>query len=212
MENEGIKYHPDVVILGFSINDLIDNIKADFFKIDNDGELVIHKKTYMPGVKVQNLIYSIPLMEWISQNSYFYSYSFNRAWIWFRRQFIKKVESRVVDMVSTKEDLSDYKIALTSELIKRMCAFCQKHQIKLIIIDILTSDGFNELKPAVSPELQPLMRAYSDAFIEAQALLSPYVGSVQLNVNYHITEFTHIMFALEAGRNIIAWQRSSHGN
>lgn len=157
LENEGFKYKPDVVVLGFSINDFIDNIKADFFKLDRSGELIVNKKTHIPGVKVQNFIYSIPFMFWISQNSHFYSYSFNTAWNWFRRQFVKKAANRTAEyIVPTENDFSAYKIALTSELIKRMYAFCQKHDIKLIIIDIPTSDGFNELQPAVSPELQPL--------------------------------------------------------
>ena len=71
LENEGFKYQPDVVIVGFNANDLEDNIKAELFRLNEDGSLSIAKKEHLPGVRIQNLIYSLPMVAWLSENSYF---------------------------------------------------------------------------------------------------------------------------------------------
>ena len=60
LEEEGFKYHPDVVVLGFFANDFEDNLKAGLFELDGQGRLVKLKHQHIPGVRIQNFIYEIP--------------------------------------------------------------------------------------------------------------------------------------------------------
>ena len=69
LENEGIKYKPDFVVLGFFANDFQDNIKAGFFKLDEHGNLLIQKKQHIPGVRVQNIIYKLPFVKWLGEKA-----------------------------------------------------------------------------------------------------------------------------------------------
>jgi len=64
LENEGIKYKPDVVVLGFFANDYEDNIRACIFELKENGELMIRKKEYIPGVRIHNIIYFLPFTKW----------------------------------------------------------------------------------------------------------------------------------------------------
>ena len=52
LENEGIKYKPDFIVLGFYANDFQDNIKANLFILQENGNLGIQKKEHIPGVKI----------------------------------------------------------------------------------------------------------------------------------------------------------------
>ena len=54
-KNEGFKYHPDVVVLGFFANDFEDNLKAGLFELDDQSRLVELKHEHIPGVRIQNL-------------------------------------------------------------------------------------------------------------------------------------------------------------
>ena len=47
LENEGIKYKPDFVILAYFVNDLEDNIKSDLFQL-KDGNLIVKTKNIFP--------------------------------------------------------------------------------------------------------------------------------------------------------------------
>ena len=79
LENEGIKYDPDVVVLGIYANDFSDNLKAGLFTLAND-ELVVTKTVHAPGVRVLNAINVVTLLRWLSENSYLYSLSMNAVW------------------------------------------------------------------------------------------------------------------------------------
>ena len=52
LENEGHRYQPDVVVLGFYANDFEDNLKAGLFGLEG-GKLVERKRSHIPGVRVQ---------------------------------------------------------------------------------------------------------------------------------------------------------------
>ena len=81
LENEAVKYRPDVVVLGFFANDFDDNLKSGLWGLDSAGRLIEQNSQHLPGVGIQNFIYAIPGVRWLGDNSYFYSMLFNYAWI-----------------------------------------------------------------------------------------------------------------------------------
>ncbi|MGH9895535.1 MAG: GDSL-type esterase/lipase family protein, partial [bacterium] len=64
LENEGYKYEPDVVVLGFYANDFEDNLRAGLFTQER-GQLVERKYEHIPGVRIQNVIYGVPGVRWL---------------------------------------------------------------------------------------------------------------------------------------------------
>ncbi len=84
LENEGIRYEPDFVVLGFFANDFEDNLKAGLFRLHEDGTLSVEKTEHVPGVGIQKLIDALPMMQWLGENSYFYSLLFNTVWEYFK--------------------------------------------------------------------------------------------------------------------------------
>lgn len=59
LENEGVKYHPDVVIYGLYANDYLDNLRSGLFSLEGDT-LVAKKKVYVPGVALLDVINEVP--------------------------------------------------------------------------------------------------------------------------------------------------------
>lgn len=206
LENEGIKYKPDFIVLGFFANDFQDNIKAGFFKLDENGNLLIQKKQHIPGVRVQNIIYKLPFVKWLGENSYFYSLLFNNTWKYFRTKLIKKSFDSVVEYaIPTQDKFSDYQTALTSALIQRMYKFCYKNNIKLIIIDIPRTAGKNQFKTSFSEPLSRNIATYSDGYIASDSVLAEYMGIAEIHKPHghrHISEFTHTLLGVAAAKKI----------
>lgn len=206
LENEGIKYKPDFVVLGFFANDFQDNIKANFFKLDENGNLLIQKKQHIPGVKVQNIIYKLPFVKWLGENSYFYSLLFNNTWNYFKTKLSKKSSDRVVEYaIPTQDKFSDYQTALTSALIQRMYKFCYKNNIKLIIIDIPTIAEKNQFKTSFSESLSRKIANYSDGYILSDLLLAEYRAIAEIHRPHghrHISEFTHTLLGIAVAKKI----------
>ncbi len=206
LENELVNYHPDYVILGFYANDFQDNLKAGLFKLDEDNNLVkTEKTTHIPGVKIQNIIYSIPGIQWLSENSYFYSVLFNNAWSFAKQRLTKKSIDEAMDIaVNTKENFTDYEKTLAARLLQRIYAVSKEHGAKLIIVDIPSiGEGGKEL-PSIDEHFYESIRDHND-FFQSSNILQPYRGLGlihQPHGHHHITRFTHTLFGVGVGAYI----------
>ena len=212
LENEGYKYHPDAVVLGFYANDYEDNLKAGLFGLDAEGHLVEKKHEHIPGVKIQNAIYSLPPVRWLSENSYFYSLFFNGAWEYFKGLAAKRAKAAASEManlpdfaVPTHSGFDPHEVALAAGLLVRMQAFCREKGIRLIVVDIPTRPGPEQFASSVPPELRERMKPAGIEFIAAESFLAPYAGVAEMHVPHghqHISEFTHTLIGAEVGRRL----------
>ena len=142
LENEGIKYDPDFVVVGFYANDFEDNIKAGLFRLDESGALSVEKTEHIPGVKIQNAIYSVPMVAWLGENSYFYSVLFNATWQFFKAKLAEDAAEAAIEYaIPTSDEHSDYEIELTAALLNRLHRICSERGIRLIVLDIPTIVG-----------------------------------------------------------------------
>ena len=57
--------------------------------------MVIQKKSHIPGVKIQNIIYELPFVKFLSEHSYFYSLMFNNTWEFFKTRLARRAAEQV---------------------------------------------------------------------------------------------------------------------
>jgi hypothetical protein len=198
LENEGYKYQPDVVLLGFYANDFEDNLKAGLFALEG-GRLVERKYEHLPGVRAQNLIYALPAVPWLSENSYLYSLAFNGVWAHFKTAF--NAHARFEYAVPTKKRHSDAEIALGAALVERMRAFCESRGIRLVVVDIPRKGDPYKLNPSVPPGALPGIE-----LVASGELLRELDGAAELHRMHgqnHMSEITHALIGVELGRRIL---------
>ena len=201
LENEGMKYNPDVVVLGFFVNDPADNVRANLFKLEGDT-LKVEKKKYQPGVKAQDFMYSIPGVEWLSENSYLYSVFFNTAWRIKKRASLKEGIERTI---SRKGEVTDYMESLTFALMKRIHEVCRQNGATFIIVEIPQNP--TSATPTFLVKLHEGLKANCDRFIAGDEHLGDYLRSTPLHVpngQKHINELTHALLGVQIGREILA--------
>ncbi|MFM7511542.1 MAG: hypothetical protein ACKO33_07225 [Bacteroidota bacterium] len=144
LEQEGYKYQPDFIVLGFFENDFDDNQKAGFFAINNDT-LKLVKKEHLPGVKIQNFIYQFKFIHWLSEYSYLYNFAFNAVWDFFKMLSSKRGHSVEVERVIVgSQEISAHDKNLERLLVRRLRQYT-KSFAKLIILDIPTYKGFSSI-------------------------------------------------------------------
>jgi lysophospholipase L1-like esterase len=210
LENEGIKYAPDVVVLGFFANDLEDNIKADLLRVEDNGSLAVHKKTHIPGVSIQKIIYRIPFVQFCSEHSYFYSLLFNNVWEFFKAKARRDAHRHAPEYaIPTNEKISNYQYTLAAAIFQRLYEVCHKNNAKLIILDIPQLDkGGPETRTSVSGPLLKTVEQFSDAYIASDSLLADYQGVTELHVAHghrHISEFAHSVLGVAVAKQIQAF-------
>lgn len=208
LENEGYKYQPDVVVLGFFANDFEDNLKAGLFKLDAD-KLVPLKREHIPGVKIQNAIYSVPGVPWLSENSYAYSLVFNGVWVHFKTALAERsrksngpADSPELEYaVATRTGHSTYETGLAAALLQRMSEYCKARGIRLIVVDIPQPRGRYEMAESV-----PAGMLREVELVDSRALLGGLDGAAEVHVAHghrHISELTHTLIGVELGKRIL---------
>jgi hypothetical protein len=203
LENEGYRYQPDVVVLGWYANDFDDNLKAGLFGLDERGQLVERRHEHLPGVRLQSLIYRIGPLQWLSENSYFYSLLFNNVWAYFKQRLQKRAQFE--HAVASDGEVSTYQLALASALIERMRAFCEARGIRLIVADIPRRVDRYRFDTSLPQAERVALRAGGVEVLEVRELLEELDGAADFHVPHghrHISELTHALIAKELGRRI----------
>ena len=203
-ENEGIKYKPDAVVLGFFGNDFDDNVRSDLFRMV-DGELVVANKVYIPGVRVLDVINAVPLLRWLSENSYFYSFAMNTFWDAAKQARLGSTEQARETEFTISTSINKYKVELQIALLRRLYAFCRSRGIMLIVVDI-PQRSEPDFMVSIPADLQNQFRENSDALILSEDIFGPYIGLSELHALHgagHPNEFSDVIIGIAVGQEIL---------
>jgi len=201
--SEGYKYKPDVVVVGFYANDFDDNLKAGLFALDDKGRVAEKSKSHLPGVKIQNVIYAIPGVRWLSENSYLYSLAFNGVWAFFKARLTE--QSRFESAVGTAKDRSPQEIDLAVGLLERMSRFCAEHNMRLIVVDIPAMPASYRTESSIPERMRQQLASAGIEMLDSQALLGELEGAAEFHVPHghnHISELTHALIGVKLGEKI----------
>ena len=202
LEHELLKYQPDYVVLGFYGNDYEDNLKAGMLELDESGTLIQVKSEHIPGVKIQDVIYAIPGIQWLGENSYFYSVLFNATWRFYKNQLEASAREAIPteSTIATKSRYSDHEIQLASTLVKRMRKSVNAAGAKLILLEIPRKVDEHQFTESIVQEMRQEIDSLADFFVSSE-LLETYQGTALMHVpsgGQHITEFTHTILGNHA--------------
>ena len=217
LEAEGVRYHPDVIVLGFFANDYEDAVRSGLFAVEN-GKLVSRLRTYAPATSVLSVLNAVPPLRWLSENSHLYSVALNSVWMSARTAAAEAAHGRLAaEYAVPSEGLTHYNKELVVRLLERMYAVARKAEARFIVVDIPArrrwsgadaehSDGEAKLVSSVPEALRPAFRANSDLFIASEEVLADFRGIVPIHRPHghaHITEFTHALFGVAIARAIL---------
>jgi hypothetical protein len=193
------------VVLGFYGNDYEDNVKSDLFRLADD-KLVDANKVFDPGVRILDWVNAVPMLRWLSENSYLYSLTLNTIWFSAKRKLFTSSQVRAEEeFAMPMETIDEYKSKLQVRLLERMYAFCRARDILLILLDIPEVSENNAFNSSVPDDLVAAFQANSDVFVRSTTALRKYRGTAEFHVPHgdrHISEFTHLMLGISVAEAI----------
>lgn len=195
-QQEGVKYHPDIVILGFYQNDLMDNVRADIFRM-KDGKVFLNRKDYLPAVKQRDWLNSNSAYRWLSEHSYLHNYVNMMATLLVKRsadkENLKLLGFDLEDEDSLKK-FETYQMELAHALVQGIYRRVQKDGGIFILMDIAT----RQLNPSFPRRAD--MRHVADEYVDTSLLLRSASGVEALNQPHGQHHWTPISHALAAER------------
>lgn len=66
----GLRFDPDVVVVGYYQNDPGDTVRSGLYRLDEQGELERAARSYLPAVGIRDALYKLWLYRWIAQHSH----------------------------------------------------------------------------------------------------------------------------------------------
>jgi len=201
-ERELFKYDPDIVMVSFFPNDLVDNIRAGLFRLE-DGKLTGGEGNYIPGGKLGNFVNSNWLLSLLSERS--------NAFVLIKERLNVMVKKRVVEQNEKNVGVAGQAAAsgaapdagpevleqqkLCAAIFERLYAACRAKGVQLVIhsipwraqdgserlLDLFPLDQFDVNRPGLT-------------FIPAKPELDPFVGKELLyftRSHWHWTPFCH---------------------
>jgi len=205
-EQEGLKYSPDIIVLGFCHNDFDNNAMADLYTIKNDS-LELNTKTYLPAIGLRDFLNSFSFYRWLSENSY--TYNFVRTVVSIKIQQLLLKENLDKNISEDNENSKDqYKFDLTFKILERIKKLSIKNGIQVIIVDIphprlnvRTLDSFD-------------LSGICDHYINSQEVFKKQKeGKFYREFGHgHWTELSHQLIGEEIGEYILQMQTSRFVN
>ncbi|MFH1865889.1 MAG: GDSL-type esterase/lipase family protein, partial [Candidatus Eisenbacteria bacterium] len=210
LEQEGVKYGPDVVVLGYYTNDLDDNLKTDLYRLV-DGELVVNRTDYVPAIRVRNFLNSFGLYRFLSEHSYLHNYLNNVATVFFKQRLLDRRVAALEESdgggAGSGSTVEDYRIDLGRALVRRVYEVCQENGAEFVLLDI----GSRERERSFPWRGDADIGHIADTYVDMSPILKRYEGLIPLRVVHgdgHWTPFSHLMAGTAIGDAILETHRS----
>ena len=194
LERELWKYDPDVVLVSFYFNDLVDNVRTSLFTLV-DGRLAPNRERYVPGGLLGDFLNSNTLFNGLNERSDAFTFLKERLTLLMKRQMWDE-NVRNLDQEEEAEPsvAQDYQRDLAAAIFDAMYESASRRGVPLVIQSIPVRqrhgglafvDGFPKTFDADRPGL---------SFFAAEEALAPFVGQELLywtRSHGHWTPFGH---------------------
>ena len=133
LEHVGFEYQPDLVILGYFVNDHFENITSDLYRLQ-DGKLVPNPHVKEPSIYLRDRLSRIPGYTFLCQHSYLVNFLRLKASGFFRGTLSRK---HALGFNSyTGESVTEEQLTLTSALNDEIIRVCTERGVPVVILNI----------------------------------------------------------------------------
>ena len=202
LENEGLRYDPDIVIVAFFANDYSDSMRAGLFQVNAEALSPV-SFYYAPGTDILEFVNAVPGVKWLSENSYAYSYVFNAVWRYFKVRSIRRARDGI-DKASTPSTALEQAVAdggvteteqaLVIKLLNRIARLGQENEAISVLVDIPAVVGKNTVHSSLEPETRSAVLSSFDYVLSFEDYLADGTANEMAHVpngHRHISAYTH---------------------
>lgn len=187
LREEGFKYSPDMVILGYFINDIDNNMTSHLFEL-RGNELHRAADTYLPAVGIRQALYDIPGYRFLAENSQLLNIFRNKlSYLVTKdikehnmREEAQKLGIPIPDDPALLDSvMASYASNLTARLLDEIYLDCARRQIPLMILNIPDA---SQTAGRINSNLPLDKMHYGDKVIcvDAARIVSPYFGKQEI--------------------------------
>lgn len=201
LERELWKYRPDVVVVSFFGNDLVDNVRTGLFAVE-DGRLVPRAERYVPGGRLGDLLNTNPVLAWLSEHSNAFALVKERVNVLLKQQ---RVQENLENLEERTEEggaadghartrRRERQEALAAALFEALYQAARARDVPLVIHSIPTQVGSPPRLVDAFPRERLDLERPGLAYLSSKEVLEPHLGEELLywtRSHWHWTPVSH---------------------
>lgn len=215
LERELWKYDPDLVLVSFYGNDLVDNLRTGLFALE-EGRLVRRAERYVPGGGLGDLLNRNPLLAWLSEHSNAFALLKERLNVLVKRHRVREnvealelaegPDAGEAPGSGSRHGAHDAARALGAALFEALYEATRAHGVPLVIHSIPTQRD----DPLRLVDVFPRERFDGERegllYVSSKEVLEPHLGETLLywtRSHWHWTPFSHRLAGEALARRIL---------
>jgi lysophospholipase L1-like esterase len=181
LERDLFAYSPDLVLVSFYQNDLVDDVRSDLFRLEN-GRLVAGSESYVPGGRLGDFLNRNPILNWLSGYSNAFAMIKETANRIAKQKLVEQNLAQVAHESGSESGAGDAEAAqeraLSAALFERIYADCRERGIPLVIQSIPLPNANHAPTDLIEgfPLAEFDVRRPGLLFLPAKSVLQPYLG------------------------------------
>jgi lysophospholipase L1-like esterase len=188
LERELFRYDPDLILVSFFANDLVDNVRTGLFRLEGQS-LVSGASSYVPASQLGDYLNTNPFFNFLSARSNAFVLLKEKATILAKRRMVKDNITNIDsagENPGSRKSKSLYQRRLAAAIFERTYQMTQERGIPLVIHSIPTFWPHPDRLVDLFPLDEFDVNRQGLAYFPAKDVLEPWFGKKQLyNRNSH---------------------------
>lgn len=182
LREEGFKYNPDLVLLGYFVNDIDNNVMSNLYSLKGDT-LQREAATYLPAVELRKRLYATPGYRYLADNSQllnlfrnYLSYMIQQNLARQNRQKEQKSDDRNNrGALEAAMALAQYEAKLTARLLDEIYISCEQRGVPFLLMNIPTTETKTNSIFSNIP-IDHMRHMDKILYLDTQKIVGPYLG------------------------------------
>jgi lysophospholipase L1-like esterase len=191
LQNVGLELQPDLVVLGYFVNDHFENVTSELFVLEN-GQLVRNPKPADPALFWRDNLSKIPGYNFLCQHSYLLNLVRSKMSGHFRGKLGEKHKLDGNSYVSDRPTAEQ--VALTTALLDEFIKTCTDRGIKVVILNLPMEKNGEWMRNMPTDKLKRAGQAQV-VDVAAEIYRGRDIGDIAHPGNYHPKPLGHQLIA-----------------
>jgi hypothetical protein len=177
LEHEGLEYEPDLVIVGYFVNDVENNLTSELFALRGDT-LVPTGNAYLPAMGIRRTLEAIGPYAFVADNSHLFNL-FRNYLSYYIQQAMYKNKGEESASLRTPSGAA-YEMLLTARLLDSLSLLCRGKDIPLMLFNIPNLDRQSGVIYSNIP-LDLMHERHNVTFVDARPIVQPALGKREIH-------------------------------
>ena len=156
LENEGLKYNPDLVLLAWHPTDISDNVRSNLFRLTDEG-LVRQADQYLPAVEVREKLERFWIYRFLAEKSQLYNMTRDWAGRTVQSLLVKVRSVKAKKEPEEKQQPKYSAIDLTAALLLEIDKQASESGAEFLVLDIPRRISRSEFVSKFPQEIQSVL-------------------------------------------------------